>query len=93
MGQYLNPPGVKPDEKSKWLFENGTPLDGPPKWKDVPADCSVICCVRNGPFEAAAVCYSPDVLEAFSLPDDPRAKSWFLLEKTKAAEVCHGLFG
>lgn len=41
---------------------------------------AIICVVDNGPFEAAAYCYNIDEFRAFNSPDDPRPKTWLLVE-------------
>jgi hypothetical protein len=43
-------------------------------------DVAVICVVDNGPFEAAAYCFSPEEFRAFSDPTDSRPKTWLLVE-------------
>lgn len=81
MGFYLEPP-VPPNRKSDWLKMNCYgERETPPEWYMIPKDCTVICCVDNGPFEAAAVCFSKRELAEFSQPDDPRPKHWYLMEK------------
>ena len=93
MGVYLNPPGIGPCEKSVWLREQGTPLEGPPEWEDTPDGQCIICCVDNyGHFEAAAVCHNPEELAEFNRIDDPRPKAWFYLDKKIVATAARGLF-
>ena len=41
---------------------------------------AVICVVDNGPFEAAAYCFNLDEFRAFNYPDDPRPKTWLMVE-------------
>jgi hypothetical protein len=46
-----------------------------------------ICVVNNGPFEAAALCYSDDEFMRFSNPKDLRPKKWYLMDRAKACEL------
>lgn len=41
---------------------------------------AVICVVDNGEFEAAAYCYNLNAFREFTHPDDPRPKTWLLVE-------------
>lgn len=61
-----------------------------PVWKDIPDSKALICVVDNGAFEAAALCYSEDELEAF-LPTetDKRPRVWVVMDK----DVAHSLAG
>lgn len=84
MGIYINP---KDCTKEEWLEKNGTRYlhfapffleDG----KELP-----VCLVDNGPFTAAAICYSRHELEAFNRFDDTRPKKWYSVSKEKLLEV------
>lgn len=86
MGFYLNPPDCTPRGKSKWLKENGVALPAVPDWCDIPEDCCAICCVDNGPFEAAAIACDSQELNRFNHPEDDRPKLWFFIEKKIACE-------
>lgn len=46
-----------------------------------------ICVVDNGPFEAAALCYSENEFMSFSDPNDLRPKKWYLMDRAKACEL------
>lgn len=49
---------------------------------------AVVCVVDNGPFEAAAYCYSLDEFHAFSRPEDNRPKKWIaILDVEKVREA------
>jgi hypothetical protein len=48
---------------------------------------AIICVVNNGPFEAAAFCYSAGEFRDFSLPEDGRPKVWLLMDRAKAEEL------
>jgi len=47
----------------------------------------VICIAHNDCFEAAAFMYDEAELEAFTLPDDTRLRSWFRMDRKKAEEL------
>lgn len=51
---------------------------------------AVICVVDNGPFEAAAYCHNLDEFRAFTLPSDPRPKTWLYVEDVAAAQAAAG---
>ena len=48
---------------------------------------ATICVVDNGLFEAAAFAYSPGEMEAFTLPEDTRPKTWLVMDWDKACEL------
>ncbi len=56
----------------------------PEAFEDVPEDKALICVVDNGPFEAAALCYSREEFIEFADPNDPRPKTWLLMAKNIA---------
>jgi hypothetical protein len=51
---------------------------------------AVICVVDNGPFEAAAFIYNDDALQTFRNPNDPRQKTWLLVDDRGAIERATG---
>lgn len=52
--------------------------------------CAVICVVDNGPFEAAAYCHNPAEFTTFSRADDPRPKTWLLVNDKNRVEELSG---
>lgn len=54
------------------------------------AEHAVICVVDNGPFEAAAFCYSPDEFTAFTRADDDRSKIFLVVKDRKKVESLTG---
>lgn len=50
-------------------------------------DLAVIVVVNNGPFEAAGFAYCLNELEAFTRPDDPRPKTFLMMDRQKAIEL------
>ena len=43
----------------------------------------VVCVVDNGPFEAAAYCYSQREYDAFNEPTDRRPKMWLAMDRSE----------
>lgn len=41
---------------------------------------AIVCVVDNGPFEAAAYCYSVNEFNAFNRPEDRRPKKWIAIQ-------------
>ena len=60
----------------------------PKSYAEIEADLALICVVDNGPFEAAAYCFSQGEFEAFTLPSDRRTKTWLLMDKQQAELLC-----
>jgi hypothetical protein len=88
MGYYINETKnghLFPTNKANQLLEQGiaTRIDKPTK---LPTNSAVICVVCNGPFDAAAYCYSQNELEAFSEPDG-RPRVWLKMDKKLAEEL------
>jgi hypothetical protein len=46
-----------------------------------------ICVVNNGPFEAAALCYSKEEFMCFANPHDMRPKKWYLMDRIIACQL------
>jgi hypothetical protein len=81
MGCYINP---ATESKEAFLFREGDLLSGPCEITDTHLP---VCAVDNGNFVAAAVCFCPSEVEAFSDPDDRRMKWWFRVSREKLREV------
>ncbi len=58
-----------------------------PTWPP-PKDKALVCVVENGIFDAAAICFSAHEFEAFNWPSDRRPKTWLIMDKSKAIELC-----
>lgn len=50
----------------------------------------VICVVQNGPFDAAAYCFSMKELEVFADPSDARPKTWLSMSDKLAKQLTGG---
>lgn len=57
-----------------------------PLWGDHP-NKAIICVVDNGPFEAAAFCYSPQELTYFKQDSSGRPRTWLVMDYQKACEL------
>lgn len=82
MGVYVETPFNT--GKARWLcMEHGAVITlKPDSLQMVPADNKVLLCVvRNGPFDAAAVVYNDQELRAFSDPRDGRSRTWLLMDR------------
>ncbi len=51
---------------------------------------AIVCVVDNGPFEAAAFCHNLDEYRHFTLPADPRPKTWLLIDDRELVERATG---
>lgn len=71
MGYYVEVPENKGKARQLAVLHGATILaQRPEAFEDVPDGQALICVVDNGPFEAAALCYSAAEFEAFARPDD-----------------------
>ncbi len=71
MGFYVEVPENKNKAQQLADLYGATILPQQPKtFEDVPEGLALICVVDNGPFEAAALCYSNEEFAAFAAPDN-----------------------
>lgn len=71
MGYYIQVPENKGKARQLAEMHGATILPQRPEaFEDVPDGQALICVVDNGPFEAAALCYSREEFEVFARPDD-----------------------
>jgi len=88
MGYYIQTPGNKGKAEA---IASGN--DGEVVGKDRAAEAmndgshDVVAVVDNGPFEAAAFCYSLSEFQEFSRDDDPRSVKYVLLPKGVGARL------
>jgi len=87
MGYYIQTGGVhgKAEEICK-RNEEAFVIPQPTSFSKVPASMGLICVVDNGPFEAAAFCYSEREFETFT-QSDGRYKVWLLMDRAKAEKL------
>lgn len=88
MGLYIN---TKMD-KEDWLIDNSVAMriQAPKNWESVYRDKNLpVVLVDNGPFTAAAVCFSEEEMKAF-LPSktDQRPRIWFIVPIENILGVC-----
>lgn len=81
MGYYINPRDIS---KEDWLVINGELTAGP---CEITETHMPVCLVNNGPFNAAAVGYSKNEVDAFNQPTDHRSKLWFKVPIAALKEV------
>lgn len=86
MGCYINPVN---ESKETFLATHAESPTGSTTSPDQFVDGSkfAVCWVNNGPFTAAAVCFSQRELEAFTDPMDSRPKRWFMVEQAALEKV------
>lgn len=85
MGYYIQTPCNK--GKAENICEHHHEafiIPKPISFDKVPANMGLICVVDNGRFEAAGYCYDKQEFEGFGRGDDPRPKTWLLMDKSKA---------
>ena len=87
MGYYIQTEGHH-DKAEKICQQNEEAfiIPQPTSFDKVPANMGLVCVVNNGPFEAAAYCYSEQEFEAFKEPDG-RSRVWLLMDKAKAEKL------
>ena len=82
MGKYINQTsGGNPlpaTLKAAELVKDGATIVFNPKFQE-----NLVCVVNNGPFEAAAYCYSQTEFDHFNDPKDYRAKIWLTYPHAK----------
>jgi hypothetical protein len=87
MGSYINTGTTKGKVKIICEKYGGEIIEKPFYFSDIPEDKALLCVVDNGPFEAAAYCYSESEFLAFSDPQDYRMRTWMTIDKKKAEEI------
>lgn len=85
MGFYIETDSAK--NKAAWLVKNaGATLLAAPKF--LTGESTTVCVVDNGPFEAAAIAYSPEELRAFNNPRDSRPVVWLAVPTKEVLKHC-----
>lgn len=95
MGFYINP--LTGERKEDWLSREGElvelePGQRVPSLPSPGSDKVLVCLIDNRIFTAAGITYSQRELEAFTMPDDPRTKTWYLVPKEKLGETMSQTF-
>ena len=90
MGYYIEV--ERPKGKAQQLADlHGATIlpQRPEAFEDVPDTLALICVVDNGPFEAAALCYSREEFIEFADTDhgDRRPRQWLLMDKALAHQL------
>lgn len=86
MGYYIQGPTTG---KAQYIVSeyDGKIIPCPKKFSDIPEDKALISVVSNGPFDAAAYCYSDKEFVEFTSPTDYRPKTWLIMDKTLAEKL------
>lgn len=85
MGYYIETSSHK--NKDQWLVNNAKatiirePVEGT-------HDMIPVVVVNNGPFEAAAIAYSPRELKAFTDPSDMRFRTYLSVPRAEVIRLC-----
>lgn len=80
MGIYVNPPDMTKEEFLVLYGQSGS-IEMAHDFLADPCACHLLCCwVRNDEFTALAVCNNREEFSAYSQPDDPRVKRWFIVD-------------
>jgi hypothetical protein len=89
MGYYIETPGQTKGKADYIIKKYGTKklAQAPTSVAEVGEGQAVICVTSNGLFDAAAFCYDDSELKAFTLPHDPRPKTWLHMDWSKAVEL------
>jgi hypothetical protein len=88
---YLDVPG--PRGRLDWLIREGgaVVLPGPPRDLDgVPADRALVCVGDMGDYEAPGYIITEAEFAAWTDAADDRAKTWLLMDRGRADELCPG---
>jgi hypothetical protein len=86
MGFYIQGPALC---KAQYIVSeyDGKIIPCPNAFSEIPQDKALLCVVNNGPFEAAAYCFSEREFEAFTESTDERRKTWLIMDKQKVHEL------
>jgi len=88
VGYYIETPGQSKGKAEAIIREHGGRmlLHAPATLSQLEEGEALVCVVDNGPFEAAAFCYSEEELTEFASPD-PRRRQWLAMDRAKACEL------
>ena len=78
MGYYIETGGNK--RKADWILANTKSRETPRPLKGTATEIPVVV-VDNGPFEAAAICFSQSELDAFTRVNDTRPARFLLVAR------------
>ena len=89
MGYYIETPGQNTGKAQRICNDHKDAfiIPQPISFSKVPDKMGLICVVENGLFDAAGYCYNEQEFLAFSDLDDPRRKTWILMDKVKAEKL------
>ncbi|KKK56068.1 hypothetical protein LCGC14_3068240 [marine sediment metagenome] len=100
MRYYINPSG---ETKEAWLNNHGLEVfypawdllttNFPGLMKHPEGRGMYVCLVDNGPFTAAAICYTEQEFDEFNDPSDPRPQTWYVVPRKDIIDVCPEVAG
>lgn len=87
MGYYVQTPQHRNKAEQIVALFGGVIIPQPESLSAIPYDKALIVVVSNGAFDAAGLAFNQEEFEAFTLPSDPRAKKFVLVDKALAHEM------
>ena len=84
MGFYVNPEN---ETKEEFLARVGKKLEVAPKWRDVPEGQMLVTLIDNGWMTAAGICYSEGEHRDHTDLNDPRPRTYYLVELNELIKV------
>jgi anti-sigma regulatory factor (Ser/Thr protein kinase) len=87
MGYYIQTPENKGKAAQLVALHNAEELAEVMAFAEIPDGKALVCVVDNGPFEAAALCFSEQEQQEFNTPGDMRSRSWLLMDRALAHEL------
>lgn len=85
MGYYIATP-QKLNKAEQLIRMGAVPIPNPEAF-DTTGPNTLICVVRNGPFDAAGIAFNNQERDRFLVPDG-RGKSWLSLPKETVVKLC-----
>lgn len=88
MGYYLDVPNAL--NKASQLIKLHNAVDiglAPDKLSDISKDKVLVCVIENGTFDAAAICFSQEELEAFHYDGTDRRRTWLTLDLEEVVKM------
>ena len=88
MGYYIEVPRATDKAAQMQEIHGARVVPRPEAFDDVPEGTTLLCVVCNGAFDAIGVIHDNRQLAAFTYSDDPRPRTWLVLDTAKVKELC-----